>query len=357
MSAISIYLFLWVAFIFFLVPLSLSSKHRQRWWLRLTLRRWHVDHLLTAQVEAESILERSEIKLSIEEERRLRNTYLKKKLEPFSMDLTSNMMEQKETDMDRAIDNHNDVRVVVEAGSVETSQESKVIEENEQPTLYDELQRGVRDEYIEMEQGQAQTISSVNDNIRPLPETACVDTEGVIYGLPLAGHVNLIDPGTNTTFNYDGHPTTTIMTPKQRTRQVANSCPICLSAFEVGDTLCWASSPSCQHVFHQECMHDWLTAIGRKQFKKLIEKFNRSNLSAPQKKKKNTVDFWTSQVTHFDKPCPCCRQVFMLDDHKQMVEKVESDVSSNDGEEVEQEGNHASFDLVLEQGRVGPDIH
>lgn len=87
MSSVSIYLILWVVlmFLYIFVPFAMSRERRQRWWLRLTLRRWYVDHILTAQVQAESRLERCEVKLSTEEEDRLRNTYLQKKLEPFSM--------------------------------------------------------------------------------------------------------------------------------------------------------------------------------------------------------------------------------------------------------------------------------
>jgi len=38
---------------------------------------------------------------------------------------------------------------------------------------------------------------------------------------------------------------------------VSNLCAICISQFQVGETLVWSSNPSCEHVFHATCMHLW----------------------------------------------------------------------------------------------------
>lgn len=58
------------------------------------------------------------------------------------------------------------------------------------------------------------------------------------------------------------------------TRQVPNCCAICLSPYEVGETVVWSCNRHCKHAFHQDCMLDWLTKM-------------------------------------FDgTPCPCCRQDF-----------------------------------------------
>jgi hypothetical protein len=35
-------------------------------------------------------------------------------------------------------------------------------------------------------------------------------------------------------------------------------CTICLSKFEAGETLCWAKTDQCNHVFHFECIGEWL---------------------------------------------------------------------------------------------------
>jgi len=38
---------------------------------------------------------------------------------------------------------------------------------------------------------------------------------------------------------------------------VSNLCAICISQFQVGETLVWSSNPSCEHVFHATCMQLW----------------------------------------------------------------------------------------------------
>jgi hypothetical protein len=35
-------------------------------------------------------------------------------------------------------------------------------------------------------------------------------------------------------------------------------CDICLGEYEEDDLVCWSANPACMHVFHQECILDWL---------------------------------------------------------------------------------------------------
>jgi len=35
-------------------------------------------------------------------------------------------------------------------------------------------------------------------------------------------------------------------------------CSICLEVYKTGDTVCWAKIDDCDHIFHKECIHDWL---------------------------------------------------------------------------------------------------
>jgi hypothetical protein len=35
-------------------------------------------------------------------------------------------------------------------------------------------------------------------------------------------------------------------------------CAICLDAYEEGDTICWAKTDKCDHIFHEECAIEWL---------------------------------------------------------------------------------------------------
>eukprot|EP00980_Cylindrotheca_fusiformis_P000628 scaffold158_cov105-Cylindrotheca_fusiformis.AAC.1 len=37
-----------------------------------------------------------------------------------------------------------------------------------------------------------------------------------------------------------------------------DSCCICLEAYRPGETICAATTPACDHVFHQECIFQWL---------------------------------------------------------------------------------------------------
>ena len=57
-------------------------------------------------------------------------------------------------------------------------------------------------------------------------------------------------------------------------RVVPNCCAICLCPYDVGESVVWNSRVLCNHVFHLNCMIDWLT-----------------------KMREGT-------------PCPCCRQEF-----------------------------------------------
>ena len=35
-------------------------------------------------------------------------------------------------------------------------------------------------------------------------------------------------------------------------------CSICLCPYAPGDIVCWSSNPGCHHLFHAECMSQWL---------------------------------------------------------------------------------------------------
>lgn len=61
---------------------------------------------------------------------------------------------------------------------------------------------------------------------------------------------------------------------EKSTRYSPNCCAICLCSYEIGETIVWSSNNSCHHVFHYECILQWLV-----------------------KMRKGT-------------PCPCCRQEF-----------------------------------------------
>jgi len=41
-------------------------------------------------------------------------------------------------------------------------------------------------------------------------------------------------------------------------KEVTNGCAICLSNFHGGDSVCKSNNPGCSHVFHRDCLYDWL---------------------------------------------------------------------------------------------------
>mmetsp|Transcript_5254 Transcript_5254/g.11606 ORF Transcript_5254/g.11606 Transcript_5254/m.11606 type:complete len:378 (-) Transcript_5254:45-1178(-) len=75
-------------------------------------------------------------------------------------------------------------------------------------------------------------------------------------------------------------------------RHVPLSCAICLTDFEESERISWASNPECTHVFHEDCIVQWLVTLGR----------NHAVSLDP-----NETEF-----LDFKLECPCCRQDFIL---------------------------------------------
>ena len=81
-------------------------------------------------------------------------------------------------------------------------------------------------------------------------------------------------------------------------RDVPAFCAICLGEYDPHDTVSWSSNPACTHVFHQDCIYQWLQTLGQKTCK--YQRFT----DAP------TV----GMVLNYGLECPCCRQDFILKD-------------------------------------------
>jgi hypothetical protein len=82
-------------------------------------------------------------------------------------------------------------------------------------------------------------------------------------------------------------------------RQVPIFCSICLSEYELSQSICWSNNHQCTHVFHTDCMTQWLVTLGRKQ--SLNKRFTRYPTDI------ELVGFYELQ-------CPCCRQEFVRSD-------------------------------------------
>eukprot|EP00527_Entomoneis_sp_CCMP2396_P006981 CAMPEP_0198155680 /NCGR_PEP_ID=MMETSP1443-20131203/69259_1 /TAXON_ID=186043 /ORGANISM="Entomoneis sp., Strain CCMP2396" /LENGTH=249 /DNA_ID=CAMNT_0043822437 /DNA_START=566 /DNA_END=1313 /DNA_ORIENTATION=- len=141
--------------------------------------------------------------------------------------------------------------------------------------------------------------------------------EGLLCGLPL--------PGQTISTTADEEQV------KRESRDVANSCAVCLSQFEVDEKLCWSGNPECLHVFHQECITDWFQATGRKHLKKI-------RLENSDQGRK----FLVKEATNFSMACPCCRQVFVVDENEQEEQAGEAQNNSDHQETVEAIGTSES---------------
>ena len=80
---------------------------------------------------------------------------------------------------------------------------------------------------------------------------------------------------------------------------IPNGCAICLSEFEAGHRVTWASNGDCPHCFHEQCILNWMLAVGKK---KQLER-------NPNDTMDQSVDPIQLAIT-FPKLCPCCRRPF-----------------------------------------------
>lgn len=80
---------------------------------------------------------------------------------------------------------------------------------------------------------------------------------------------------------------------------VSADCAICLNAYSIGDKVTSSSGLSnCTHVFHQDCIVEWLMTLGKK-----------AHRDAQWASRNNTI----SQINlcNFPMVCPICRQDFI----------------------------------------------
>mmetsp|Transcript_16164 Transcript_16164/g.18439 ORF Transcript_16164/g.18439 Transcript_16164/m.18439 type:complete len:343 (+) Transcript_16164:38-1066(+) len=83
-------------------------------------------------------------------------------------------------------------------------------------------------------------------------------------------------------------------------RKVPNECSICLCEYTVGSDTVWSSNPQCFHVFHADCIEQWL-------------------------------------MKQRDGPlCPCCRRDFVIDPF--------DDVGPGENDDVESGNDHSAAD-------------
>ena len=83
-------------------------------------------------------------------------------------------------------------------------------------------------------------------------------------------------------------------------------CAICLMEYELSDRVTWSSNASCTHVFHEDCIVNWLVTLGKTKSK--MQRFSRDPTEA--------------QLLNYQPECPCCRQNFIAAEQLDLPEDV-----------------------------------
>ena len=111
------------------------------------------------------------------------------------------------------------------------------------------------------------------------------------------------------------------------TRDVPNGCAICLCEFEAGDRVTWAANPDCPHVFHEDCVLQWMVSVGYKSHRRRRQ----DDLSLQ-------LDL-IEAITDFPMVCPCCRQQFVLPKDKKHNDNDDDD-NDNDNDDATTNDNN-----------------
>jgi Ring finger domain len=129
-----------------------------------------------------------------------------------------------------------------------------------------------------------------------------MDEEGFVWipepGLPRKALLDFLGSGINSSNNLQGsnHSSGQDTSTPNNLRQVPNECSICLCEYTVGSDVVWSSNPQCDHVFHENCIEQWL-----------------------MKQREGPL-------------CPCCRRDFVIDPFDD-VEAFLCDIVPLDGAE------------------------
>jgi hypothetical protein len=93
-------------------------------------------------------------------------------------------------------------------------------------------------------------------------------------------------------------------------RNVSNGCSICLCNVAVEEKLTWSSNASCSHIFHHDCIVRWLLTVGRKEQTRQLTQNS------------NMTDEHLDMICKFPMLCPCCRQAFIIEHHREEDNKT-----------------------------------
>jgi hypothetical protein len=82
---------------------------------------------------------------------------------------------------------------------------------------------------------------------------------------------------------------------QMETRAAPIFCAVCLMEYETSERVCWSSNSECTHVFHEDCILQWLTSLGKTKSKRQW---------FPQEPSERNL-------LCYELECPCCRQDFI----------------------------------------------
>jgi Ring finger domain len=123
-----------------------------------------------------------------------------------------------------------------------------------------------------------------------------------VPGLPSNSLLDFLTSGSNSYNNLQAsnHSSSSKhrMSTTQILRQVPIECSICLCEYTVGSDVVWSSNPQCEHVFHKDCIEQWL-----------------------MKQREGPL-------------CPCCRRDFVIDpfdDAEALIESLPTDITEESG--------------------------
>lgn len=108
-------------------------------------------------------------------------------------------------------------------------------------------------------------------------------------------------------------------------RTVPGGCVVCLNTFNKGHRVTWSSNSACSHLFHEECILDWLKTSGRKSLRRLRRQRESQGGNEPTR-----IDV-IQEVTSVPWLCPVCRQDFILPKQHENGDIIESKVEATPG--------------------------
>lgn len=119
------------------------------------------------------------------------------------------------------------------------------------------------------------------------------DVEHTHISIPLPGHD--VTGEVCVEVKEEEQSTSATKQPIKETRVAPIFCAVCLAKYESSERVCWASNSECSHVFHEQCILQWLVSLGRRK-------------TTGQQFDKNSSE---EEFMKYQPECPCCRQHFV----------------------------------------------